>query len=151
EVLSVDPQNDIAILKIVDSEFKGLGPIPYGFKRGESDLAESVSTFGYPSGKPAYHNGVINAASGLNGDTVHYQVSIPINFGNSGGPLFDSKGNVIGITDAKQSRVEGEHFAIKAKYLLNAIHNIPADSLDQKIVLNKKSTLAGLSEDQKLK
>jgi len=151
EVLSVDAQNDIAILKITDSDFKGLGAIPYSFKRVESDLAENVSTFGYPSGRPAYHSGVINAASGLNGDSIHYQVSIPINYGNSGGPLFDSKGNVIGITDAKQGRAEGEHYAIKAKYLMNAIKNIPADSLDQKPILNKKSTLAGLSEEQKLK
>jgi S1-C subfamily serine protease len=151
EVLYSDPANDIAILKIVSSNFKGLGAIPYSFKRIESDLAENVSTFGYPSGKPVYHSGVINAASGLNGDSTHYQVSIPINYGNSGGPLFDSKGNVIGITDAKQSRAEGEHFAIKVRYLLNAVHNIPADSLSQKVILNKKSTLAGLSEEQKLK
>jgi serine protease Do len=144
-------ENDITILKIIDTSFTGLGPIPYTFKRGESDLAENISTFGYPSGKPVYHNGVINAASGLNGDSIHYQVSVPINFGNSGGPLWDSKGNIIGITDAKQGRAEGDHYAIKAKYLLDAIRNIPADSLDQKVNLNKKNTLSGLSDDKKLK
>jgi len=144
-------ENDITILKIIDSKFKGLGAIPYTFKRSESDLAENISTFGYPSGKPVYHNGVINAASGLNGDSIHYQVSVPINFGNSGGPLWDSKGNIIGITDAKQGRIEGDHYAIKAKYLLDAIHNIPADSLDEKVSLNKKNALSGLSEDRKLK
>jgi len=144
-------ENDITILKIIDSKFKGLGAIPYTFKRSESDLAENISTFGYPSGKPVYHNGVINAASGLNGDSIHYQVSVPINFGNSGGPLWDSKGNIIGITDAKQGRVEGDHYAIKAKYLLDAIRNIPTDSLDEKVSLNKKNALVGLSEDRKLK
>ena len=38
EVLYTDPQKDIAILKITDNQFKGLGPIPYSFKKGESDL-----------------------------------------------------------------------------------------------------------------
>jgi len=151
EVLYTDPQKDIAILKITDDQFKGLGPIPYSFKKGESDLAETISTFGYPDGKPVYHNGVINASTGLNGDSVHYQISIPINFGNSGGPLFDSKGNLIGITDAKQGHAEGDHYAIKARYLIDAIHNIPTDSLNQTPILNRKNTLSGLSEDQKLK
>ncbi len=151
EVLYTDPQKDIAILKITDNQFKGLGPIPYSFKKGESDLAETISTYGYPGGKPVYHNGVINASTGLNGDSVHYQVSIPINFGNSGGPLWDSKGNIIGITDAKEGHAEGEHYAIKSRYLIDAIHNIPADSLNERVNLNRKNTLSGLSEDQKLK
>src|ERR1700761_5419702 len=51
EVLSADPQNDIAILKIIDQKFKGLGAIPYSFKKGESDLAETISTYGYPGGR----------------------------------------------------------------------------------------------------
>jgi serine protease Do len=153
KVLWTDPQNDIAILKIVDKSFDGLGAIPYTFKRSESDLAESISTYGYPDGAPVYHNGYLSSNSGLKGDSLRYQISIPINFGNSGGPLWDSHGNVIGITDSKQSQAEGEHFAIKSKYLLDAIKNIPADSLDEKkkIVLNKKNTLSHLSEVQRIK
>ncbi len=151
KVLSSDPQNDIAILKIVDNSFEGLGTIPYTIRRGESDLAESISTYGYPDGKPAYHNGYLSSNSGLKGDSLRYQISIPINYGNSGGPLWDSKGNVIGITDSKQAQAEGEHFAIKSRYLLDAIRNIPADSLDEKVVLNKKNTLSHLSDVQRVK
>jgi serine protease Do len=150
EVLYTEPQNDIAILKITDDAFKGLGAVPYTFKRSESSIAESVSTYGYPDGFPAYNPGVLSSQYGLNGDSLHYKVTIPINFGNSGGPLWDSNGNVIGITDSKQAQAEGEHFAIKAKYLLDAIRNIPADSLNKKVVLNKKNTLTGLSGVQKV-
>ncbi|NNU33018.1 trypsin-like peptidase domain-containing protein [Mucilaginibacter sp. S1162] len=149
EVLYTEPLHDIAILKITDSTFEKLGTIPYTFKRTESSLAEQISTYGYPDGFPAYNPGYLSSLFGQNGDTLHYKVTMPINPGNSGGPLWDSKGNVIGITDSKQAAVEGEHFAIKAKYLLDAIKNIPADSLDNKIVLSKKNTLTGLTEAQK--
>jgi serine protease Do len=151
EILYAEPQNDIAILKIIDRSFEGLDPIPYTFKRSESDLAESISTYGYPEGKAVYHNGYLSAKSGLKGDSLHYQISIPINFGNSGGPLWDSKGNIIGITDAKQAPAEGEHFAVKARYLLDAIRNIPADSLTEKVSLNKKNVLSNLNEVQRVK
>jgi serine protease Do len=149
EVLYSEPQHDIAILKITDKDFEALGTVPYTFKRAEGTLAEQISTYGYPDGYPAYVPGSLSSLFGQNGDTLHYKVTMPINPGNSGGPLWDSKGNVIGITDSKQAQVEGEHFAIKAKYLLDAIKNIPADSLENKIVLNKKNTLTGLTEAQK--
>lgn len=149
KVLYTEPQNDIAILKVTDDTFN-LGAIPYTFKKSESSLAESVSTFGYPGGSAVYNKGYLASKSGINGDSVHYQISIPINFGNSGGPLWDSKGNVIGLTDAKQIQFEGAHYAVKSKYLIDAIHNIPADSLQGKTIsLNKKNALAGLSDAQK--
>ena len=144
--LYTEPEHDIAILKIIDNSFDNLGAIPYTFKKAESNLAEGVSTFGYPGGYPAYLHGSLSSRFGLNGDSVHYQIDIPINPGNSGGPLWDSKGNIIGVTDAKQ--VVGAHYAVKAKYLLDAIRNIPDDSLTKKIVLNKKNALAGLNEVQ---
>ncbi|MDB5030437.1 serine protease, partial [Mucilaginibacter sp.] len=150
EVLYTEPQHDIAILKITDKAFEGLSAVPYTFKKADGNLAEQISTYGYPDGFPEYTPGYLSSLTGEKGDSVHYKVTIPINPGNSGGPLWDSKGNVIGITDSKQAQLEGEHFAIKSKYLLDAIHNIPADSLDKKIILNKKNTLTGLTEAQKM-
>jgi S1-C subfamily serine protease len=152
QVLHTEPQNDIAILKVTDNSFDNLGTIPYVIKKSESPIAETVYTYGYPYGYPIYSPGSLSAKFGLNGDSVHYQIDIPINPGNSGGPLLDSKGNLIGITDAKQARYEGAHFAIKSKYLLDAIHNIPVDALNGKVVnLNRKNNLAGLDNVQKTK
>lgn len=150
KVLYTEPQNDIAILKITDDSFSNLGTIPYTMKKSESSLAEPVATFGYPGGLPAYNPGEMISNSGINGDSIHYQISIPINPGNSGGPLWDSKGNIIGLTDAKQLKFEGSHYAVKSKYLIDAIRNIPADSLKGGIItLNKKNALAGLDNKQR--
>lgn len=151
KVLYTEPQNDIAILKIVDTSFRNLGAIPYTFKKSESDLAEDVYTYGFPQDSPVYGNGKLTSANGLNGDSLDYQISVPINPGNSGGPLIDSRGNIIGIVQAKQSQLEGVHFAVKASYLINAIQNIPSDSLNKKISLNTKNTLGNLNSVQQLK
>ena len=151
KVLYTEPESDIAILKIVDTSFRNLGAIPYTFKTSESDLAESVYTYGYPQDSPVYNDGKVTSAVGLNGDSLDYQISIPINAGDSGSPLIDSKGNVVGIVQAKETKLEGVHLAVKASYLLDAIHNIPADSLTKKINLNTKNTLAGLSTVQQIK
>ena len=151
KVLYTEPQNDIAILKIVDTSFRNLGAIPYTFKKAESDLAESVYTYGYPQDAPHFDEGKVTSAVGLNGDSLDYQISIAINPGNSGSPLMDSRGNVVGIIQGKQTQLEGVHFAVKASYLLSAIHNIPADSLTKKINLNTKNTLAGLTRVQQVK
>ncbi len=146
KVLYTEPQSDIAILKIVDTAFHNLGPIPYTFKKTASDLAENVYTYGYPQDQPVYGYGKLTSANGLNGDSLDYQISIPVNPGNSGGPLMDNKGNVIGIVQAKQSQLEGVHFAVKTSYLLSAL-----DSLDQKVTLNTKNTMSNLNDAQQLK
>ncbi len=151
KVLYFEQQNDIAILKITDTSFKGLGAIPYTFKRSESDLAENVYTYGYPQDSPVYGDGKLTSANGLNGDSIDYQISVPINPGNSGGPLFDSRGNIIGIVKAKQSHLEGANFALKSTYLLDAIQNLPVDSLNKKPNLNTKNSLANLSRVQQIK
>ncbi|HEY4196446.1 MAG TPA: serine protease [Mucilaginibacter sp.] len=150
-VIYKEPQNDIAILKITDTSFKGLGAIPYTFKRSESDLAESVFTFGYPQDSGVFGEGRVTSANGLGNDTLDYEISVPINPGNSGGPLLDSRGNIVGIVKAKETKLEGVHFALKSGYLLNAIENIPTDSLTHTPVLNTQNTLANLTRQQQVK
>ncbi|MBS1502523.1 MAG: trypsin-like peptidase domain-containing protein, partial [Bacteroidetes bacterium] len=150
KVLYTDPKNDVAILKINDTTFGGLGAIPYTFKKAESDLAENVYTLGYPQDSPVYNAGWVTSLNGFNSDTVDYQVSMPVNPGTSGAPLLDSKGSVIGIVKAKETHMEGVHFALKSNYLLAAIDSLSADSLAQP-VLNTKNTLAGLSRQQQVK
>ncbi|HVS92984.1 MAG TPA: trypsin-like peptidase domain-containing protein [Mucilaginibacter sp.] len=150
KVLYTDPKNDVAILKINDTTFGGLGAIPYTFKKVESDLAENVYTLGYPQDSPVYNAGWVTSLNGFNSDTVDYQVSMPVNPGTSGAPLLDSKGSVIGIVKAKETHMEGVHFALKSNYLLAAIDSLSADSLAQP-VLNTKNTLAGLSRQQQVK
>ena len=151
KVIYTDAKRDVAILKISDTTFTGLGAIPYTFKRMESDLAESVFTYGYPQDSPMYNDGRVTSLNGMNGDTIDYLISVPINAGSSGAPLLDSRGNVIGIVKAKETGLEGTHFALKADYLLDAIDDIPSDSVTRKPVLNTKNTLSNLTRVQQVK
>ena len=120
--LAADP--DVAILQITDPSFKALPPIPYNFKKAESDIGENVFTVGYPIDAMVLGMGYLSAGSGYQGDSTSYQISVPVNPGNSGGPLLDNKGNVIGIVDAKQTNMAGTAFALKSSYLMKAIENI---------------------------
>lgn len=148
-----DPKFDVAILKVDDPAFKGLGQLPYNLKKSATDLGEDVYTMGFPGDSLVYGKGYLASAAGLHGDTLAYQVSIPVNPGNSGGPVWDNKGNVIGIIHTRSTQLEGAAFAIKSRYLLKAINNIPVDSLNNAklAVNNSKSTLAGLTEKQQIK
>jgi serine protease Do len=151
KVIYTEPQYDVAILEINDSTFKNLGAIPYSFKKAKSDLGENVYTLGYPGDDIKFGPGALTASSGFRGDTTEYEIYIPVNPGNSGGPLLDEKGNIIGVINGKQTQTSGAAFAVKSNYLLKAIQNIPADSLSKSFSLNTKNTLAGLTRPQQIK
>jgi len=146
-----DPQNDIAILKINDRSFSNLSAIPYTIKRNTSSIGEIVYTLGYPKDDAVLGEGYVSSKNGFIGDTTQYQVSIPVNPGNSGGPLLDNNGNLVGIISGKPDQTEGAAFAIKSKYILEAMRAIPQDSLGKnKLSANKKSTLSGLKRTKQI-
>ncbi|MEO6149192.1 MAG: serine protease [Mucilaginibacter sp.] len=151
KVIYSEPEHDLAFLQINDPAFTSLGTVPYSFKKSKSDLGEDVFTIGYPNTAVAFSSGSLTSPAGYNGDTTAYEVSIAARPGNSGGPLLDSKGNLIGIISGKQTRYESMSFAKKSSYLLAAIEAIPADSLDKTLNVNTRNTLAGLSRVQQIK
>ena len=151
KLIYIDPAYDIAVLQITDPAFENLATLPYTFKKSTSDVGEDVFTIGFPRDEQVLGKGYVSAKNGYAGDTVAYQVSIPVNPGNSGGPLLDNKGNVIGIINGKQALLDGAAFAIKSSYILKSIEAIPQDSLDEKLVVNKRNSLAGLSSKDQFK
>lgn len=151
QTIYIDPSYDVAILHITDPAFKSFSALPYTFKKSAADLGEDVYTIGYPRDEVVLGKGYLSAQTGFGGDSIQYQVSIPVNPGNSGGPLLDNKGNVIGLISGKQNQVDGAAFAIKSDFLLKAVANIPQDSLKNKIVINKKNNLSALSRTQQIK
>ncbi|MGV3705248.1 MAG: S1C family serine protease [Arcticibacter sp.] len=150
-IVYVHPSYDIAVLKVTDSSFKLPKSLPYVFKRAGADLGLDVYTLGYPKDDITYTRGYLSSKSGYDGDTLAYQVDISVNGGNSGGPLLDAKGNVVGVVNAKQDRTDGASFAIKSTYLLEAIDAIPKDSLGRKVSVNTKNTLASLNRGDQIK
>ncbi len=126
-----DISSDLAILKITDSTFKGQ-PLPYSIQPQKVQLGEEVFTLGFPRDEVVYGKGYISAQTGFNGDTVAYQVSIPVNPGNSGGPLINNKGEVVGIISGKQTTADGIAFAVKSAHLKRLLEEIPKDKISRK-------------------
>lgn len=130
EVLVTDKQNDLAILRITDSAFSLLSDIPYTFKFNTSSIGEDCFVLGYPlissMGKDIkLTNGIISSRTGYDGNVAQYQISAPVQAGNSGAPLFDKDGNIIGVIQAKHSFAENAGYAIKASYIRNLIDLLP--------------------------
>lgn len=151
DVIYIDPTHDLAMLHISDSAFKALKNIPYTFKETESDLGEDVYTIGFPRDEVVYGQGYLSSRTGYAGDTTAYQLSIPVNPGNSGGPVIDGRGQVIGIISGKQTGIDGASFAIKTEALLKSISAIPMDSLESKLTINRKNSLSGLKRTDQIK
>ena len=133
EVVQVDKTNDLAIIKIFDMNFDGVDELPYNFKSRSSDVGTKVYAFGYPMalsimGKEIkVTDGIISAKSGFQGDITTYQITAPIQGGNSGGPLFDDKGNFLGINSSGINKEIADNvgYTIKSNYILNLIDVLP--------------------------
>ncbi|MES2830091.1 MAG: serine protease [Bacteroidota bacterium] len=140
-----DTQYDLAILKIIDDSFK-LPVLPYRLKQNGIGIGEDVYTLGFPKDDAVYAKGYVSSKTGYSSnDSAQYQVSIDVNPGNSGGPLMDQNGNVIGVVTAKLDRVDGATFAVKSKYIQEILNMIPNDSLGSQVKFNKRNSLQGLS------
>ncbi|WMJ75180.1 serine protease [Cytophagaceae bacterium ABcell3] len=152
KVVYKDKQRDLAILKIVDTTFTGFGNLAYTINESYlADLGERVYTLGFPKEDVVYGEGSISSSTGYEGDTTSYQISVPVNPGNSGGPLLDEKGQVIGIISGKHMGVESAAFAVKSQYLLQIIEELKADSLAEPINLPKYNQLKSLKRPQQIK
>jgi len=146
-----DKAHDLAILRITDKKFTGFGRLPYTFKAGQADLGERVFTLGYPREDVVYGEGALSARSGFRGDTAFYQISIPVNPGNSGGPLLDEKGNLIGVVSGRQNDVQSAAFATKSSYLVRLVDSLKDSSPATPYHLPKSNQLTGSSRPQQLK
>jgi len=141
----------LAILKIDDENFKTASALPYGFSKIQSDIAEPIFTLGYPRDEIVYSEGYLSAKTGYNGDSLSCQIGIAANPGNSGGPVFDRNGEIIGILSTKEMQVEGVVFAIQSKYILQALDELKKDSLYHNLKVPLGSVLHGLDKVQQAK
>ena len=148
KVVLSDKQNDLSILKIDDSTFGPLPAIPYNFSTKIKDTGSEVFTLGYPiaevmGDEVKFTDGKISSKTGIQGDVTVYQISVPIQPGNSGGPLFDNEGNIVGITSSGLNRdyfkSENVNYAIKSSYLKALVDAMPLPiSLQDKAVIADK-------------
>lgn len=117
KIIAYDIDTDIALLK-ADGSFPSLKFSPSPTEK----LGSEVFTIGFPKpslqGKSAKVNrGVISGIEGFMGSANNYQIDVAVQPGNSGGPLCDSKGCVVGMIVAKLKGGENVNFAIKNSYV----------------------------------
>lgn len=150
-VVATDKKNDLAIVQITDPRFKGFGTIPYAIKKQIADVGEDIWVLGYPltqilGNEIKLTTGVVSSRSGYQGDVATYQISAPVQPGNSGGPMFDSKGNLVGIVNSGVPGAENVGYAIKTLYLVNL-----ADRFASARVLPSTNSISGLSRPDQIK
>ena len=146
-----DADNDLAIIKINDESFKPIEKLKYSFKEsGAIDVGTQVFTIGFPlalsgMGKEAkYTDGKISAKTGYNGALNSFQSTIAIQPGNSGGPVFNEKGELMGLINASVRETDNVAYAIKLNYIKNLIETVgettklPDDKSIQALTLEEK-------------
>lgn len=152
KVVYTDPSKDIAILKIDDESFKPYTSIPYSISKNSARLAEPIFTLGYPKNEIVYGQGYLSSLTGFNGDTLSCQIEIAANHGNSGSPILNKNGEVVGILNARQNSTEGFTFAIQGKYIYKALDDLKkTDTSYQRVKLTSKSSIAGIDRTEQVK
>ena len=134
-VVRVDVANDLALLK-AEGRFTPLAVTTSRAVR----LGSTVATVGFPNVglqgfAPKLAKGEIAAMSGGQDDPRYFQISVPVQPGNSGGALVDERGNVVGIVSAKLSAKaafatsgalpENVNYAVKSSFLLGFLESVP--------------------------
>ena len=114
-----------------------------------------VATVGFPNiglqgFAPKLAKGEIASLSGAGDDARYFQISVPVQPGNSGGALVDERGNVVGVVSAKLSAraalatsgalPENVNYAVKSSFLLGFLESVPEVSAKLKEPSMKKRT-----------
>jgi len=135
KVVKVDAANDLALLK-AEGKFV---PLPVVSSRAVK-MGGTVATVGFPNiglqgFAPKLAKGEIAALSGAQDDPRYFQISVPVQPGNSGGALVDERGNVVGVVAAKLSVAaalatsgalpENVNYAVKSSLLLSFLESVP--------------------------
>jgi serine protease Do len=151
-VVKLDDQKDIAILKIQDEDYKAVGPLPYSIRKSTTNKGAQLYTLGYPKDEIVYNEGYLSSENGFNGDTLSVQINLSANPGNSGGPVLNKYGEIIGILSTSQTQAEGVVFAIKSKNIFQALEELKkSDTSFSKVKLPSASSLKGMDREQQIK
>jgi hypothetical protein len=147
KVIDLDKINDLAILKIINQPNLTSHSI---FTRNSSETGSDIFVLGFPYALSLLGNeikltdGKISSQSGFQGENKTFQISAPIQPGNSGGPLFNKDGNIIGIVSSKFTGGENVGYAIKIDYLKNLL-------IKNNIIANAKNDIKALNFIDKVK
>ncbi len=145
-----DVNSDLAVLKITDTAYKTIYNLPYSINKSNSSLGEQIFTLGYPRNEIVYGEGYVSAKSGNEGDSTAYQISVSVNPGNSGGPVLNTKGEIIGIITSKNSTADGVVFATKSKNIYTLLESLKKSGDTLSIKIPNNAGLRGLEREKQV-
>lgn len=140
EVVRVDDASDLALLKVAGT-FEALPVLSSRCAR----LGATVATVGFPNVglqgfEPKLSKGDISSLAGIQDDVRFFQISVPVQPGNSGGALVDERGNVVGVVTAQLDQeaalqstgtlAQNVNYAVKSSYLLSFLEAVPEASAE---------------------
>ena len=146
-----DIKHDLAILFISDSNYQAVNYPPYLIEGKEAALGEYVYTLGFSKKDLVFGEGSVSSMTGFNEDTTAYQISIPVNPGNSGGPLISESGNVLGIISGKHMNIDGATYAVKSEYLLSIVDSLSGDTTLSKPVMARYNKIQWMKRKDQVK
>ena len=147
-VFATNPKSDLAILKIEDKSFRfAKGELPYTLEPSKVALGSKVFTLGFPQNEIVYNQGYISSRNGYQGDSMQYRLEIAASPGQSGSPVVDDEGNIVGILNSKATETESTTYAISSKALLRLIHDLPKDA---NIRMAKANRLSNYSHEEQI-
>jgi len=156
-----DAANDLALLKVTDTSKM---PQALHLASMPARIGDKVFTIGYPhpttmGAKPKLTDGIVSAVTGVKDDPRTYQISVPLQAGNSGGPLLNMNGEVVGIVTAKLSAVkmfkvtgdlpQNVNYAVKSAYLSVLLSTSPKEKNGRTVSIKDDASLADLAESIK--
>jgi serine protease Do len=154
---------EAALYKIPDAKlFKVVGDFsPLAIADASAvKLGEAVSTIGFPNlqiqgSEPKYTRGEVNSLAGVRDDARYFQISAPVQPGNSGGPLLDTHGNVIGLVVSRLNDVtllratgtlpQNVNYALKSSVVIRFLKSVPG--MKEKMESSSTATNASTSDD----
>ncbi len=149
DIVAYDVDLDLALIKLKNQNIT-FPQLPYGFSTETNPQGTKSFVLGYPLASAMGEEikvteGLISAKSGYKGTTSQYQFSAAVQPGNSGSPLFNDKGEVIGVINGKLQGAEGAGYAIKSQYTLAFMNNIENIQIE-----NNKTTVTNLNFTDKI-
>ncbi len=117
-IVAKDPKNDLALLRLNQKPADAIKPA--AFRASPTQLGEAVYVLGYPYAGALdngvnFTNGMVSSVAGMDNDSTNFQMTAAVQPGNSGGPVLDGSGNLLGVTVARMSDIAA----------LEATHTVP--------------------------
>lgn len=125
EILAAAPFYDLAVLRLTET-IEDIAPAVFP-PADETTAGERIFVIGNPLGlEQTVTEGVVSQAHRHHRGVLYRQIDAPVNPGNSGGPLFNARGQVIGVINAKIPFMDGLGFAIPAMHVKYVLDHIDA-------------------------